>query len=167
MGFSRQEYWSGQPFPTLGDSPDPKIKPTSPSFTGRCFTNSTTWEAQLPTQQALKFSRCGQLALLRRLLNNQLLSSDFSVLQANLFFFLHIQDHCHAQFIQRMRKRSQAVCAGMPHRVISCSPDRAGLSARCKRLGSFPRPAQTARGGLPRSPWLCSACPGVFFPDSL
>ena len=66
-----------------------------------------------------------------------------------------------------MRKRGQAVCAGMPHRVFSFSPDRAGLSTRCERLGSFPRPAQTARGGLPRSPWLCSACPGVFFPVSL
>ena len=29
MGFSKQEYWSGSPFPTLGDLPDPGIKPTS------------------------------------------------------------------------------------------------------------------------------------------
>ena len=28
--FSRQEYWSGLPFPLLGDLPDPGIKPTSP-----------------------------------------------------------------------------------------------------------------------------------------
>ena len=27
--FSRQEYWSGLPFPTPGDFPDPGIKPTS------------------------------------------------------------------------------------------------------------------------------------------
>ena len=26
MGFSRQEYWSGLPFPPLGDLPDPGIK---------------------------------------------------------------------------------------------------------------------------------------------
>ena len=30
MGFSRQEYWSGLPFPPPGDLPDPGIKPTSP-----------------------------------------------------------------------------------------------------------------------------------------
>ena len=30
MGFSRQEYWSGLPFPPLGDLPNPGIKPTSP-----------------------------------------------------------------------------------------------------------------------------------------
>ena len=30
MGFSRQEYWSGLPFPSQGDLPDPGIKPTSP-----------------------------------------------------------------------------------------------------------------------------------------
>ena len=29
MGFSRQEYWSGLPFPSPGDHPDPGIKPGS------------------------------------------------------------------------------------------------------------------------------------------
>jgi len=29
MGFSRQEYWSGLPFPPPGDLPDPGIKPKS------------------------------------------------------------------------------------------------------------------------------------------
>ena len=29
MGFSRQEYWSGLPFSSLGDLPDPGIEPTS------------------------------------------------------------------------------------------------------------------------------------------
>ena len=29
MGFSRQEYWSGFPFPPPGDIPDPGIKPPS------------------------------------------------------------------------------------------------------------------------------------------
>ena len=30
MGFSRQEYWSGLPFPSTGDLPDTGIKPRSP-----------------------------------------------------------------------------------------------------------------------------------------
>ena len=29
MGFSRQEYWSGLPFPFPGDLPDPGIEPGS------------------------------------------------------------------------------------------------------------------------------------------
>ena len=32
MGFSRQEYWSGLPFPSLGDLSDPGIKPGSPAL---------------------------------------------------------------------------------------------------------------------------------------
>ena len=32
MGFSRQEYWSGLPFPSLGDLPDPGIEPVSPAL---------------------------------------------------------------------------------------------------------------------------------------
>ena len=38
MEFSRQEYWSGLPFPSPGDLPDPGIKPTSPALTGGFFT---------------------------------------------------------------------------------------------------------------------------------
>ena len=30
MGFSRQEYWSGLPFPPPGGHPDPRIEPSSP-----------------------------------------------------------------------------------------------------------------------------------------
>ena len=30
LGFSRQEYWSGLPFPSPGDLPNPGIKPGSP-----------------------------------------------------------------------------------------------------------------------------------------
>ena len=32
MGFSRQECWSGLPFPSPGDLPDPDIKPGSPTL---------------------------------------------------------------------------------------------------------------------------------------
>ena len=30
-GFSRQNYWSGLPFPSPGDPPDPGIEPASPA----------------------------------------------------------------------------------------------------------------------------------------
>ena len=32
MEFSRQEYWSGLPFPSTGDFPDPGIEPGSPAL---------------------------------------------------------------------------------------------------------------------------------------
>ena len=32
LGFSRQEYWSGLPFPSPGDLPNPGIEPGSPAL---------------------------------------------------------------------------------------------------------------------------------------
>ena len=32
MGFFRQKYWSGLPFPSPGDLPDPGIEPRSPAL---------------------------------------------------------------------------------------------------------------------------------------
>ena len=32
MGFSRQEYWNGLPFPSPGDLPNPGIEPGSPAL---------------------------------------------------------------------------------------------------------------------------------------
>ena len=32
MGYSRQEYWSGLPFPSPGDLPNPGIEPKSPAL---------------------------------------------------------------------------------------------------------------------------------------
>ena len=49
MGFSRQGYWSGLPFPPPGDLPDPGTEPaslTSPALAGGFITTSVTWEAQ-------------------------------------------------------------------------------------------------------------------------
>ena len=46
MAFSRQDYLL--PLPTLGNLPDPGIKPTSlatPGSANKFFTTSTTWEA--------------------------------------------------------------------------------------------------------------------------
>ena len=37
MGFSRQEYWSGLPFLSPGDLPNPGFKPPSPEAAGRFF----------------------------------------------------------------------------------------------------------------------------------
>ena len=39
MGFSRQEYWSGLPFPSPGELPDPGIEPGSPTSQAYSFTS--------------------------------------------------------------------------------------------------------------------------------
>ena len=49
MGFSRQEYWSGLPFPSPGDLPHPGVEPVSlmsPALAGGFLTTSATWEVQ-------------------------------------------------------------------------------------------------------------------------
>ena len=43
MGFSRQEYWSGLPFPSPGDLPDPGIKPGSPALEADALTSETKY----------------------------------------------------------------------------------------------------------------------------
>ena len=45
VGFSRQEYWDGLPFPSQGDLPDPGIELASllsPALGGGFFTTSAT-----------------------------------------------------------------------------------------------------------------------------
>ena len=49
MGFSRQEYWSGLPFPSPGDLPNPGIKTeslASPALTDRFFTTKLCGKLQ-------------------------------------------------------------------------------------------------------------------------
>ena len=57
IGFSRQQYWSGLPYPLPGDLPNPGIKLLSlisPALAGGFFTTSTTWEAHTPVHPAPK-----------------------------------------------------------------------------------------------------------------
>ena len=39
MGFSKQEHWSGLPFPSPGDLPDPGIEPRSPALEADALTS--------------------------------------------------------------------------------------------------------------------------------
>ena len=60
VGFSRQEYWSGLPFPLTGDLPEPGIEPASlrsPILAGRFFTTSATQEVHYPLYQVRKQRR--------------------------------------------------------------------------------------------------------------
>ena len=53
MGFSKQEYWNGLPFPPPGDRPDPGIKPRSP----------TLWVNSLPAEPHGKPKNSGEGSL--------------------------------------------------------------------------------------------------------
>ena len=45
VGFPRKEYWSGLPFPSPGDFPNPAIEPKSPALTGESFTAEPSGKA--------------------------------------------------------------------------------------------------------------------------
>ena len=47
MGFSRQENWSGVPFPSPGDLPDPGIEPRSPALWADALTSEPPGKPQL------------------------------------------------------------------------------------------------------------------------
>ena len=46
LGFSRQEHWSGLPFPPPGDLPDPGIKPRSPTLQADALTSEPPGKPQ-------------------------------------------------------------------------------------------------------------------------
>ena len=51
MGFSRQEYWSGLPFPSPGDLPNPGIKPRSPALEADALTSEQLVKNPPPMQE--------------------------------------------------------------------------------------------------------------------
>ena len=71
MGFSRQEYWSGLPFPSPGYLPDPGIEPRSPALQADALTSEpptcnsvSLWRRQWhPTPVLLPGKSHGQRSL--------------------------------------------------------------------------------------------------------
>ena len=49
MGFSRQEYWSGLPFPSPGDLPNPGIEPGSPALQANALTSEPPRQRNEPS----------------------------------------------------------------------------------------------------------------------
>ena len=52
MGFTRQEHWSGLPFPPPGNLLDPGMEPKSltfPALVGQFCTTGAAWEASVET----------------------------------------------------------------------------------------------------------------------
>ena len=66
MGFSRQEYWSGLPFPSPGDLSDPGIEPRSPAL------EADTLTSEPPGKHTSKVMLKILQARLQRYLNHEL-----------------------------------------------------------------------------------------------
>ena len=50
MEFSRQEYWSGLPFPSPGDLPDPGVEPGPPALQEDCLPSGPPGKPTLETE---------------------------------------------------------------------------------------------------------------------
>ena len=57
MGFPRQDYWSGQPFPSPGDLPDPGIEPVSPALQADCLPSEQPGKPQYYSIHVYKKSK--------------------------------------------------------------------------------------------------------------
>ena len=60
MGFSKQEYWSGLPFPSPGDLPDPGREPGSPAFQADALTSEPPGNPQLYRKAAVSKAPFGE-----------------------------------------------------------------------------------------------------------
>ena len=52
MGFSRQEYWSGLPFPSPGNLPNPGIEPGSPALQADALTSEPPGKPYMSIQMS-------------------------------------------------------------------------------------------------------------------
>ena len=58
MGFSRQEYWSGLPFPSPGDLPNPGIEPRSPALQADALPSEPSGESL--SNKTIQYETCLQ-----------------------------------------------------------------------------------------------------------
>ena len=76
MGFSRQEYWSGLPFSSAGDLPDPRIKPASPVLAGRFFTTEPPGKSH-NSYKGLQYPTVTNEQIIQTEINKEMLESNY------------------------------------------------------------------------------------------
>ena len=132
MAFSRQEYWSGLPFPNPGDLPDPGIKltsPLSPALEGR-FSTTMPPGKPLSILDILKFCQL-YLSDIRK---------DLFLMKNNIFIVIPI-------FIEQLE------CAMGSSRLWGRSRTHSGMyAAAAKSLQSCPTLCDPTDGSPPGSP---------------
>ena len=67
MGFSRQEYWSGLPFPSPGDLPDPGIEPRSPTFQEDALTSEPPGKPGTAKNKIIKIGKVRGRRVLKKI----------------------------------------------------------------------------------------------------
>ena len=89
MGFSRKESWSGLPFPSPGDLPDPGIEPRVSCISKRIFHRWATWEGPLRAVSSYSLPTCTgeEESLSRDLLLLHLLQGIMKAGFRNFYFF--------------------------------------------------------------------------------
>ena len=65
MGFSRQEYWSGLPFPSPGDLPDPGIEPGSPASKADALTSEPPGSSKAQLSQPLLYKQGPEVSVFK------------------------------------------------------------------------------------------------------
>ena len=78
MEFSRQEYWSGLPFPSPGDLPNPGIQPASPVLAGGFFTTELPGKSLIKVIVCVSHAVVSDSAILWTVACQALLSMEFS-----------------------------------------------------------------------------------------
>ena len=63
MGFTRQGHWSGLPFPSPWDLPDPGIKPGSPALWADCLSSETGKKFSISGKTLISVSHFKRLGL--------------------------------------------------------------------------------------------------------
>ena len=69
MGFSRQKYWSGLPFPSPGDLPDPGIESGSPAFQADCLPSEPPGRKRAHKSLAMIINEDGIVLLLVKIMS--------------------------------------------------------------------------------------------------
>ena len=100
--FPRQEYWSGLPFLSAGDLPDPGIKPVSPALAGRFFTTEPPGKPLALIKVLMTLYSCRQCA--------QPWQFCFSLLNNLLSTFLHKPQNCHHCLLQLFPTMGPSCC---------------------------------------------------------
>ena len=70
MGFLRQEYWSGLPFPSPGDLPDPAIEPRSPALQAEALPSEPPGKPYNCWVDVKSIEECTAVSLRERLWTN-------------------------------------------------------------------------------------------------
>ena len=146
MGFSRQGYWNGLPFPFPGDLPDPGIKPGSPALQADSLLSEPPGKP--------KSTGVGSLSLLHGIVPTQGSNPGLPYCRQILYSLSHQgspKENHYSLCASRFHSRKNQVSQGFS--VQGDSPGKnTGLGCHALFQGIFP--TQGLNPGLPHGRWI-------------